>query len=287
VRVVGRRGACSSQTNPNSRANLSPETVGQATVLPKPGRRGSTFYQRLRVTNDEGGEKSCILRRGGTIARGDTATDGDYARSTTRAAYHKQYLPPCATRVCMKKEKSAVARRSDLNSRCDATLLKFNFSPRVSVFDRRVISPRATPNPMGVAHVAQNIKRLWCGTYSYGDHSIAWCAIGDREAVASSSPSLRHVSRAVPRAARNFTVCPGIWISPPRTPKRDRRSRLHIRAGRRYSWRVMRPADERMYERVPRRSVRVGSRAGKYSLSAKPRDAAATGVMRCAAPCFS
>ena len=120
-------------------------------------------------------------------------------------------------------------------------------------------------SPVGRRGIAQKVvqypARLLCRSCACGDRCIAWRTIGDggerrsreaRQAIAASPPFLRHVSRAFLCATRDPASRAGIRLSSPRASKRDRRAGLYIRAARRHSRRVMRPANERMHERVSR-----------------------------------
>ena len=66
-------------------------------------------------------------------------------------------------------------------------------------------------------------------------------------------------SRALVRP-RDAAIWSGVWISAQAPAECDHRPRLHIRAGRRHFWRVLRPADERLHKRVSRRQI--GQREG-------------------------
>ena len=56
----------------------------------------------------------------------------------------------------------------------------------------------------------------------------------------------------VVRARRDAALWSGVWIFAPSPAECHRRAGLYIRAGCRHSWRVLRPADERVHKRVPR-----------------------------------
>ena len=153
----------------------------------------------------------------------------------------------------------------------DATLLKFNPARRAAILICRSPSDiiRWGRSLKGsVPNVAQNIAqypiRLLCRSCARGDRCIARRTIGSscehrskeaRQATATSSSSIRQVPRTLLHAARGSASCAGVRLSAPGAAKRDQRAGLHIRARRRDSRRVMRPANQRMHERVPRRSL--------------------------------
>jgi hypothetical protein len=85
---------------------------------------------------------------------------------------------------------------------------------------------------------------------------IATASIGVHSAAAANVRHTRHAD--VSHAYANHAYASyrhGPWISAQGPTECDRRPRLNIRPGRRHSWRVLRPADERLHKRVPRRQV--------------------------------
>ena len=112
--------------------------------------------------------------------------------------------------------------------------------------------------------IAQNITCFLCRFFTRGGRCFAQRAIGcggEPQACwacrASRSPRLRDLSRASVRTPRNTSLWSGVRFPRPRTAERDQDAGIYIRAGRRDSRRVLRPADERVPKRVPRDQVVV------------------------------
>jgi hypothetical protein len=63
---------------------------------------------------------------------------------------------------------------------------------------------------------------------------------------------------------RDAALWSGVRIFAPSPAECHRRTGLYICAGCRHSWRVLRPADERVHKRVPRREI------GRWTVPANP-----------------